>query len=119
MGSRRGLWGLCATWTPLNSPRSQLSDEPPADSGRFKRRPPGLPTRPAVGARWNGVYPMTCRSLIVLVALGALAPPTHAGIFSRKPKANPAERVPELLIELKGATDEAQSSTAAEEFRQS
>jgi len=58
------------------------------------------------------------RTLLVLV-LTALAPlPANAGFFSRKPKPNPAERVPELLIQLKTHTDETQRSNAAEELRQ-
>jgi hypothetical protein len=43
---------------------------------------------------------------------------SRAGIFSRKPKVNPSERVPELLTELKSSTEESQRSNAAEELRQ-
>jgi hypothetical protein len=47
------------------------------------------------------------------------ASPAAAGIFSRgKPKANPAERVPELLIQLKTDKDETKRFAAAEELRQ-
>src|SRR3954451_6086353 len=59
------------------------------------------------------------RSLLVPVVLASLAAPAPAGIFSRsKPKANPAERVPELLIQLKTSPDEARRAAAAEELRQ-
>jgi HEAT repeats len=58
------------------------------------------------------------RTLFVPLVLAALAPPAPAGIFSRKPKPNPVERVPELLIQLKTSTDEAQRTAAAEELRQ-
>jgi hypothetical protein len=58
------------------------------------------------------------RILVASLLLAATAPPAPAGFFSRKPKVNPAERVPELLIHLKTGTDEAQRSAAAEELRQ-
>jgi hypothetical protein len=58
------------------------------------------------------------RILLVSLALATAAPPAPAGFFSRKPKVNPAERVPELLIQLKTGTDEGQRSAAAEELRQ-
>jgi hypothetical protein len=58
------------------------------------------------------------RVLIVPLILAALAPSANAGIFSRKPKPNPSERVPELLIQLKSGQDEGQRTAAAEELRQ-
>src|SRR5438477_520352 len=58
------------------------------------------------------------RLLLVFVAIAHLAPAASAGLFSRKPKPNPVERVPELLIQLKSSTDEAKRSDAAEELRQ-
>jgi hypothetical protein len=61
-----------------------------------------------------------CRVLVVTLALTGLATPAPAGfgLFSRKPKSNPAERVPELLIQLKTSPDESQRAAAAEELRQ-
>ena len=61
-----------------------------------------------------------CRVLVVTLALTGLATPAPAGfgLFSRKPKSNPAERVPELLIQLKTSPDESQRVAAAEELRQ-
>jgi HEAT repeats len=59
------------------------------------------------------------RVLLVPVVLASLVAPAQAGIFSRgKPKANPAERVPELLIQLKTDPDESKRAAAAEELRQ-
>src|SRR5437879_4910372 len=58
------------------------------------------------------------RVLVVLLTLATSTSPAAAGIFSRKPKTNPAERVPVLLIQLKGHSDEAERSSAAEELRQ-
>jgi hypothetical protein len=58
------------------------------------------------------------RILLVPLVLVMLAPVSPAGIFSRKTKPNPAERVPELLIQLRTSADEAQRTAAAEELRQ-
>jgi hypothetical protein len=59
------------------------------------------------------------RAVLVSLILLSLASPAPAGIFGRgKPKANPAERVPELLIQLKADKDEAKRAAAAEELRQ-
>jgi HEAT repeats len=58
------------------------------------------------------------RMLLVPLALAVISPATPAGIFSRKPKSNPADRVPELLVELKTSQDEAIRTAAAEELRQ-
>jgi hypothetical protein len=56
--------------------------------------------------------------LLLPLVLAVTAPPTSAGFFSRKPKSNPAERVPELLIQLKTGKDEGHRLAAAEELRQ-
>lgn len=58
------------------------------------------------------------RILLVPLVVAALAPAAPAGIFSRKPKSNPAERVPALLLQLQTAQDEGQRANAAEELRQ-
>jgi hypothetical protein len=58
------------------------------------------------------------RILLVPLVVAALAPSAPAGIFSRKTKPNPAERVPELLIQLKSGHDEGQRLAAADELRQ-
>ena len=58
------------------------------------------------------------RNLFVALALAVLTSSADAGFFSRKAKPNPAERVPELLIQLRSAQDEGQRSAAAEELRQ-
>jgi hypothetical protein len=58
------------------------------------------------------------RALLVPLVVASLAAPAPAGIFSRKPKANPAERVPELLLQLRTSQDEAARAAAAEELRQ-
>lgn len=58
------------------------------------------------------------RRIMLVSALMALAAgPADAGIFSRKPKPT-AEKVPDLLVQLKSGTDESQRSGAAEELRQ-
>jgi hypothetical protein len=58
--------------------------------------------------------------LIPLVLLPALANPSYAGIFfgkkARKP--TPAERVPELLAQIKSDGDESKRAAAAQELRQ-
>src|SRR5262245_20900530 len=62
---------------------------------------------------------MTPIRLLLASAVFALSTtPFSAGLFSRKPKPNPVECVPELLIQLRSHTDEAQRSNAAEELRQ-
>lgn len=58
------------------------------------------------------------RLLLVPLVMAALTPSAPAGIFSRKPKPNPADRVPELLIQLKTSQDEGQRTAAADELRQ-
>jgi len=54
----------------------------------------------------------------VPLVLASLVTPASAGLFSRKPKTNPAERVPELLLQLKTSPDEAARTAAEEELRQ-
>jgi hypothetical protein len=58
------------------------------------------------------------RILLVPLVIVLLAPAAPAGIFSRKPKVNPSERVPELLLQLQTSQDEARRTAAAEELRQ-
>jgi len=59
------------------------------------------------------------RALLVPVVLLSLAPSAPAGIFSwGKPKSNPVERIPQLLIQLKTDKDEGKRTAAAEELRQ-
>lgn len=54
-----------------------------------------------------------------VVVMAGLAAPAVAGIpfFSRKPKVNPAEHVPSLVLQLKTDKDEAKRAAAAEELR--
>jgi HEAT repeats len=62
---------------------------------------------------------MTPIRLLLASAMFALSTtPVSAGLFSRKAKPNPVERVPELLIQLRSHADESQRSNAAEELRQ-
>ncbi len=54
----------------------------------------------------------------LIVVLGVVGPaPAGLGIFSRKPKVNPAEQVPALIMQLKTDKDEDKRSAAAEELR--
>lgn len=64
---------------------------------------------------------MRCRNWLAGVALAVgLSAPAEAGIgiFSRKPKVDPAEQVPTLIMQLKTDKDEGKRSVAAEELRQ-
>jgi len=62
--------------------------------------------------RWN-------RIALVLLLLGALAQAAPAGIiFGKKPKANPAERIPELIVTIKTEKDESRRVAAAAELRE-
>src|SRR5262245_7001286 len=56
--------------------------------------------------------------LAALLALFQLPGTSSAGIFSKKAKANPAERVPTLISTLRADADERKRSSAAEELRQ-
>jgi hypothetical protein len=61
----------------------------------------------------------SCRVFVMSLALAGMvssAPAADFGIFGRKPKGNPAERVPELLIQLKTGRDESQRVAAAGEL---
>jgi hypothetical protein len=59
-----------------------------------------------------------CRLLLVTLLLAVLPAPTLAGIFGKKTKPNPSERVPELLSIVKTDGDEHKRANAAEELRQ-
>lgn len=61
---------------------------------------------------------MLRRLLIIPVVTILLASPAPAGFFSKKPKPNPAERVPELINTLKGSSDESKRQEAADELKQ-
>ena len=54
--------------------------------------------------------------LVLVVALG-LSRSATAGIFTRKPKVEPAEQVPTLVMQLKTDKDEGKRQAAAEELR--
>src|SRR5262245_58528340 len=58
--------------------------------------------------------------LVPLVLLPNLAGPTYAGIFfgKKNKKPSPAERVPELLAQVKTDGDESKRTAAAQELRQ-
>jgi hypothetical protein len=62
---------------------------------------------------------MSCRNLLLLLLLLSLSTaPARAGIiFNRKPRPTPAERVPQLLTQLKEDGDENKRGAAAEELR--
>jgi hypothetical protein len=59
-----------------------------------------------------------CRYLLVCALLLAAALPAPAGLFSRKKKADPVQRVPELIQILKADRDDRKRQDAAEELRQ-
>jgi len=62
---------------------------------------------------------VTCRRLaLVAILLAVLADPASAGIFGKKNKPNPTERVPELLSIVKTDGDEHKRTAAVEELRQ-
>ncbi|HTU94005.1 MAG TPA: HEAT repeat domain-containing protein, partial [Gemmataceae bacterium] len=58
--------------------------------------------------------------LVPLMLLPALAGPSYAGIFfgKKNKKITPAERVPELLAQVKSDGDESKRAAAAQELRQ-
>ncbi len=58
------------------------------------------------------------RYLLVCALLLAVAWPAGAGIFSRRKKTDPVQRVPELLLILKTDRDDRKRQDAAEELRQ-
>jgi hypothetical protein len=59
-----------------------------------------------------------CRLLLASILLAVLASPAPAGIFGKKTKPTPEQRVPELLSILKTDGDEHKRANAAEELRQ-
>jgi HEAT repeats len=59
-----------------------------------------------------------CRYLVILVVVPAFALPAPAGLFDRRPKPDPAKRVPELLGIVKTEKSDSKRSAAAEELRQ-
>jgi hypothetical protein len=62
---------------------------------------------------------MKCgRLLLIALLLAASAGPASAGIFGKKNKPTPAERVPELLIIIKTDGDEHKRAAAVEELKQ-
>jgi hypothetical protein len=61
---------------------------------------------------------MYWRILILVLLATTSATTAHAGIiFKKKPKPDPAQRVPELIGLVKTSTDESERSDAAEELR--
>src|SRR5437764_800592 len=77
--------------------------------------PVGTPSPARMGSTHMNWY----RLLLVPVTLTALAVPAPAGVlFSKHPKPNPSERIPELLTILKTDQDEHKRASAAEELRQ-
>jgi hypothetical protein len=59
------------------------------------------------------------RFTLALLTAALFALPSPAGIlFGKKPKPNPAERVPELIVIVKTDKDESKRAAAAEELRQ-
>lgn len=62
--------------------------------------------------RWNRIG-------LVLLLMGGLAQAAPAGIiFGKKPKPNPAERIPELIVIIKTEKDESRRVAAAAELRE-
>jgi hypothetical protein len=59
-----------------------------------------------------------CRYLLVCALLVAAALPAPAGLFGRKKKLDPVQRVPELIQILKADRDDRKRQDAAEELRQ-
>jgi hypothetical protein len=57
-------------------------------------------------------------ALLVLVALGSASPAQAQWIFAKKAKANPIQRVPELILIVKTDADERKRVNAAEELRE-
>jgi len=58
------------------------------------------------------------RFLLALLLPAAIALPAHAGlIFGRHAKVNPAQRVPELIVQVKNDKNESKRESAARELR--
>src|SRR5579872_1032934 len=76
---------------------------------------------PPIDARPHGETVMNRFAVILaIVILPAWALPAPAdgifGLFSKKPKPNPAERVPQLIVTLKTDQDERKRAAAATEL---
>ena len=82
----------------------------PADE-KTKRRYPLPPDEKGPNMRWY-------RYLLVCALLLTVAWPVRAGIFGRRKKVDPAQRVPELIVILKTDRDDRKRLAAAEELRQ-
>src|SRR5262245_9531041 len=72
---------------------------------------PRCRTREGPTMRW-------CRYLLVCALLLAAVLPAPGGLFGRKKKAEPVQRVPELIQILKADRDDRKRQEAAEELRQ-
>ena len=60
-----------------------------------------------------------CRTIVAVVLVAAAARPAPAGIiFNRKPKANPNERVVQLIAAVRTEQDDRKRGAAAEELRE-
>ncbi len=59
-----------------------------------------------------------CPFLLIGAALLAFAAPAPAGIFGKRQKPNPAQRVPELIQTLRQERDDRKRAAAADELRQ-
>ncbi len=59
-----------------------------------------------------------CRCLLACALLLAVALPAPAGLFGKRKKPEPAQRVPELVQILKADRDDRKRASAAEELRQ-
>jgi uncharacterized membrane protein len=59
-----------------------------------------------------------CRILLVLVVVPTFALPAVAGLFDRRPRPIPAQRVPQLMAQVKTEQDERKRTAAADELRQ-
>jgi hypothetical protein len=57
-------------------------------------------------------------AILILIVVPALAVPARAGIFDKRPKIDPAMRVPLLIGQVKSEQDERKRLAAAEELRQ-
>src|SRR5262245_22958723 len=57
------------------------------------------------------------RNIVALLIAFSLSAPASAGIFSRKPKGNPAEQVPTLIMQLKTDKEDSRRANAAEQLR--
>jgi hypothetical protein len=112
----RAGWASCAEVAGV-----RLSDQ--ANRGRghgdFGAIPVDLLSVTVAEPRRSGRWMMLLRLGMSVVVMAGLAAPAVAGIpfFSRKPKVDPAEQVPSLVLQLKTDKDEAKRAAAAEELR--